>query len=305
MYPSYCIRDTLVFRVVGGILLSSVWTWANEPSAPVNNSERNGSTPHATDTQAAATPAEPAPATPATPPEPSVVQDVGTAPAPGASNSLAASPYGVPANEPAVPANEPAVPAQTPTPPAEDVPATLLDSSFYAMGGFGGFGVMYTRFAGSDYPLLCGEGAVIIDHAFTLGGGGCGIPDTMRAAPLGIANTSTEDRLRFGYGGAIARYHLFSRKVTNLAVGVLIGAGGVVVGKWNGATDDPDNFEVKNQDAVFIIEPQVAGFANLTRWLRFGAVAGYRIVSGVDIKGLNASDIRGPTLGGQLQGGWF
>lgn len=193
---------------------------------------------------------------------------------------------------------------------SEDVPATLLDSrSDYSIGGFGGLGVMYTRFGGGDRPLVCGEGAVIIDHAFTLGGGGCWIPDDMNAIDLGVSSTNTKDRLQFGYGGAIIRYHLFSRRVTNLALGALVGAGGLVVGQWDAAPDsgdsDKQNFTVKTQDGVFVLEPQVAGFANLTRWLRIGAIAGYRFVSGVDLRGLKAADLRGPTLGGQIQAGWF
>lgn len=315
MYPSNCMKVTMALRTAGGMLFGAVCVWANEPSAgaSLGTSGSNASRPVVSE----ATPRAPAGAV-ELPAQSTASSDQAAmleeAPSPGAvgaqdtvppaatpvssANSVAASPYGVAASEPAVP-------ARAAPPPTDDAPATLLDSNFYALGGFGGLGVMYTRFAGGDRPLICGEAAVIIDHAFTFGGGGCGIPDSMNAASAGVANTTADDRVQFGYGGAIARYHVFSRRVTNLAVGVLIGAGGVVVGKWIGSSDDPENFDVKNQDAVFIVEPQVGGYANLTRWLRVGAVAGYRVASGVDLKGINASDIRGLTLGGQIQAGWF
>lgn len=319
MYPSNGIKVTMVLRTVGGLLFSAACVWANEPSPGANPGKRaddaerppameltprppagaaalqsqNTAPGDATGNAASEGTSSSAPAAARDPTSP-------TAPPPPVSsvNSVAASPYGVDSNEPAVA-------AQAAPPPSDDAPATLLDSSFYALGGFAGFGVMYTRFAGGDRPLICGEAAVIIDHAFTFGGGGCGIPDSMKATSIGVSNTSAEDRVQFGYGGAIARYHLFSRRSINLAIGVLVGAGGVVVGKWIGGAKDPENFDVKNQDAVFIVEPQVGGFANLTRWLRVGAVAGYRVASGVDLKGMSASDLRGPTLGGQIQGGWF
>jgi len=53
------------------------------------------------------------------------------------------------------------------------------------------------------------------------------------------------------------------------------------------------------------VEPQVGAHVNITRWLRLGAVAGYRVVSGMDTKGLSDSDLAGPTVGGQIQAGWF
>jgi hypothetical protein len=318
MYPSNGMKVTLALRTGWGILFGAACVWATEPSVGAvqresgNDAARLGSLEVTTPLPASAThlPVQdaamsdrsvtaapggvpssgPVGAQELTPATPTPVSPV---------NSVAASPYDVASSEPATAAQAVA------SPQSDDAPATLLDSSFYALGGFAGLGVMYTRFAGGDRPLICGEAAVIIDHAFTFGGGGCGIPDSMNAASVGVSNTTAEDRVQFGYGGAIARYHIFSRRVTNLAVGVLIGAGGVVVGKWIGSSEKPENFDVKNQDAVFIVEPQIGGFANLTRWLRVGAIAGYRVASGVDLKGINASDVRGLTLGGQIQGGWF
>jgi hypothetical protein len=168
---------------------------------------------------------------------------------------------------------------------------------------------MYTRFAGNDRPLVCGEGAVIIDHTFTLGGGGCGIAAVMDGSKYGNAPHDDSDRMSFGYGGAIVRYHFFSRHVVNLAIGGLIGAGGLHISTWNGigdqSDDTGDNYTKKGQDAVFVAEPQIGGFANLTRWLRVGVIGGYRFVSGVETKGLTSKDLSGPTIGGQIQGGWF
>jgi len=241
-----------------------------------------------------------APAVEATAEQPAAVPPpVATATNP---NSVGASPYGNVNGD-----------SQVVTPPAprakDDVPATLFASGQdYAIGGFGGFGVAYTRFAGSDRPLVCGEGAVIIDHRFTLGGGGCGIAAVMDGSKYGNAPSNPRDRMSFGYGGAIIRYHFFSRNAVNLAVGAIVGAGGIQIATWNGTGSQycsDQNCTNKGQDAVFIFEPQVGGYANLTRWLRVGAVAGFRVVSGVDTKGLSASDLMGPTLGGQLQGGWF
>lgn len=174
----------------------------------------------------------------------------------------------------------------------------------YAIGGFGGVGVMYTRFAGHNAVQVCGEGAVIIDHALTLGGGGCGITTMLNADQYGPYGPN--DRINFGYGGAIIRYHLFSNRPINLGIGALIGAGGLTIGTLDGSNDNgPGNLTRTRSDAVFVLEPQIGGYANLTRWLRVGVTAGYRIVSSVNTQGLSAGDLTAPTLGGVIQAGWF
>lgn len=298
MYPSKRANGIVGWQLVCGTLFSAATARAAEPQATPAATDNSTTSTTAVAPAGASVPSNPN--EPSPPPAPQAVGSPTEVQAPSSPNSVAASPYG----EAAV-----AVPYKSPQ-RSEDVPATLLDThSDYSIGGFGGLGVMYTRFGGGDRPLVCGEGAVIIDHAFTLGGGGCWIADDMKAIDLGVSSTNTKERLQFGYGGAIIRYHLFSRRVTNLALGALVGAGGLVVGQWDTAPDgddsDKQNFTVKTQDGVFVLEPQVAGFANLTRWLRIGAIAGYRFVSGVDLRGLKAADLRGPTLGGQIQAGWF
>jgi hypothetical protein len=291
-------RTTTLFLATS-TLFSASMAWAAEPSqaaAAVANPQvasPDSAAPAVASAQPSADQTGTGQLAPAAAPTPALA---------AAPNSVEVSPYGAGASDAPPPTATPA------PPPRRDVPATLFDSSSdYSIGGFGGIGVMYTRFAGGDRPLICGEGAVIIDHQFTLGGGGCGIASRMSAEKYGAAPHSTDDRLLFGYGGAIVRYHFFSRRAVNLAVGGLIGAGGLQLGTWNGkgSQSDTDNFTRKSQDAVFVVEPQVGGYVNLTRWLRFGAVGGFRFVSGVDTKGLRSQDLMGPTLGGQIQGGWF
>jgi hypothetical protein len=218
-------------------------------------------------------------------------------------NSVEASPYGSAAD------TAQAVAAPVVAAPAEkDVPATLFDSD-YAIGGFGGLGASYTRFAGRDRPIGCFEAGVIIDHAFTLGGGGCMILMQMNGESYGTGEPNPGDRLHFGYGGAIARYHFLSRRAVNFAVGALVGAGAVEVRTWNGQGDETnlsENYTTKSSpDAILVVEPQISVYANLRRWLRICAIGGYRFASGIDTKGLSATDVMGPTLGGQIQGGWF
>jgi hypothetical protein len=215
--------------------------------------------------------------------------------------TVADSPYGN-----GSPAQTSATPPPTPQ-HVDEGPDTLLDASTdYAIGGMGGLSVFYTRIAHLNAVAVCGEGAIIIDHALTLGGGGCGIPREIKAEQYGTGPHDPNDRLQFGYGGAVARYHFFSRKVVNLGVGALLGAGAIEIGTWDGSGENwQQDYTHKRTDAVFVFEPQIGGYANITRWLRVGATAGYRIVGGVDTKGLSNGSVGGPLIGGQIQAGWF
>lgn len=179
----------------------------------------------------------------------------------------------------------------------------------FAFGGFGGVGVMYSRIAHTDGVLVCGEGAIIIDHALTFGGGGCGFATHVSAAPYTSGPLKEYNELRFGYGGAIIRYHFFSKRLVNVSVGTMIGAGGIVIGNQLDAAGNPSSkdsdWKELSTEAMFVIEPQVGAYLNFTRWARAAVIGGYRVVSGVETKNLSASDISGVTLGGALQFGWF
>ena len=61
----------------------------------------------------------------------------------------------------------------------------------------------------------------------------------------------------------------------------------------------------KPSGGFFVFEPSFQGHANLTRWLRLTLNTSYRMVHGVDYKGLNERDLRGFSVGGALQVGWF
>lgn len=164
---------------------------------------------------------------------------------------------------------------------------------------------MYTYLADTSAVMVCGEGAAIIDHALSFGGGGCGVATHINGSKYGDAPHSANDRLIFGYGGAIIRYHFRSRDMVNVSVGGLIGAGGLSIATWNAASDDNEKLTPKRSEAVFVIEPQVGGHLNVTRWMRFGVTAGYRVVSQIAMPGLSAGSVSGPTLGGNVQFGWF
>lgn len=289
-----------------GCSLSTTIAWAAPTAEP---SGTPSPTPPEVSVATTPAPETPAPVTPApVSPAPSTEPAVAAAPAPKSAavapnSAVEPSPYGPVTAQPAKPLDE------TPEPVDENAPATLWDKNYdYAFGGMGSVGVMYSRFGGKNAALVCGEGAVIIDHALTLGGGGCGITRMLKAEDYATGEYDSDDRMTFGYGGAIGRYHFLSRKLVNYSVGVLVGAGAVTTGSWTGTRnklEDEEPFTAERQDALFVVQPELGVHLNITRWLRTGATVGYRLVSGVDTKGLSAQDMNGIVAGGQIQAGWF
>lgn len=170
-------------------------------------------------------------------------------------------------------------------------------------GGFGGLSVGYSQFAKRDAADVCVEGSLLIDHAFSFGGIGCGIAPNIRTTELD-ATANPDYRTSFGYGGGIVRYRLTSRRYFSLFVGGLIGAGGIVSGDWY-ESEGHQARGSRSPDFVFVVEPQLSAYVHVTRWLRVGAAGGYRFVAGVDTRGLSNSDVQGPSLSAQVQLGWF
>lgn len=190
----------------------------------------------------------------------------------------------------------PPPPPEEPEPPEEDAPETLFGGDKEVVfGGFGGLNVRYTRVLGHDSVWVGGEGALLLNHAFSVGGGGGGIANEI--------HPTTGTRLEFGYGGLILRYHFFSSEIVNFAVGGLIGAGSIGVIDRDVAREDVKWEEVG--EAVFVLEPELGLFLNITRWMRVGVTGGYRFVSGVEKNDLSETDVRGAAGGGAIQFGWF
>ncbi len=291
-------RSLPLFSFVPAALLLLVPdAWAAEPEAPAAAASAPVAAQPAVPVAAPTAAASPAPATTEAQPAPTAAVS---------GETVAESPYG---NGAAPAAAQTPAPSPPPSQPNDKGPATLINpAANYAIGALGGLGVNYTRMVGKDAASVCLEAGVIIDHALSLGGGGCGIVTRASAEAYGPEPHDANDRLNFGYGGAIVKYHFFSREVANLSVGALLGAGGVSIATYEGPgwpDEDDDDYHHKRTEAVFVFEPQVGGYVNLTRWLRAGVTAGYRVVSGVDTQGLDESDFRGPSIGGQMQAGWF
>jgi hypothetical protein len=162
-------------------------------------------------------------------------------------------------------------------------------------GGFGGPVVKFTRLDGEFGLLLGGRGGWIINHSFSIGGGGYGLVTSI-PGPAGTGEM-TEPLLTVGYGGFEMEYVRHSGRLIHSSLSLLIGGGGA--GYHEKAEEDWDfQNDVKGNptwDSFFIAEPGIGLELNVASFFRINAGASYRFVSGVDKNGLTNGDIGGPS----------
>jgi hypothetical protein len=182
----------------------------------------------------------------------------------------------------------------------QDPPVLLRSKS--RLGGYGALTVAYSRMLGRDGALIGAEGALLVEHRLSIGLAGYGFARRPRGP-----NDLNGDSQRFesGYGGLSLHYLLLTQSPLCFSFGALVGGGAVTLGPSH-YSDRRDDWEDRvSTDAFFVIEPQIGAHATLTRWMRIGATASYRFVSGVSRFGFDNSDVNGVVLGSNIQLGWL
>jgi hypothetical protein len=168
---------------------------------------------------------------------------------------------------------------------------TLCDGKLN-FGGFGGPVLSFTRVKGEMGVLMGGRGACIINHHFTLGGGGYGLANFIRVQD---DLTGTKRYLQMGYGGPEVGYIFYPANVANVSANVLIGGGaasrqyGVMRAQAPANSQDPA-FDIF---PFYVVEPAVFANLNVTRILRVSLGVKYRYVDGLEADWISNKDLRG------------
>lgn len=185
----------------------------------------------------------------------------------------------------------------------EDEGPPLLFGKSLDVGGYGGLDMAYSRMFGRDGVVAGAQGAVLINHRLALGLAGYGWSNPQEGPPAPNGDTR---RFETGYGGFTAHYSVyFDQLPIYFTVGALVGAGAIDLTDEN-HDNGFDGFDDRPSEDVFaVFQPDLSVHANLTKWMRVGLTAGYRLTSGVDHLGFKESDVNGLMLGGQIQFGAF
>jgi hypothetical protein len=181
--------------------------------------------------------------------------------------------------------------------PASAQDQTSVGEEFHS-SGFGGPALKVTRFYDKDVVMEGAGGAWYINHALGLGIAGYHMSTSMRG-PLG----DSSHMLEFGYGGGTIEYVISSESLLHFSVSTLVGAGAV---SYSYKRSNPgERNEWGGGDAFFVVEPGANIEVNLTKFMRADIGASYRWVNGIELDGLNNSNVNGPAANVMLKFGAF
>ncbi len=164
-------------------------------------------------------------------------------------------------------------------------------------GAYGGPEVKFGSINGEWEVLVGGRGGWIINHQFVLGGAGYGMATKGETNP-GSVFPYLNDEFEIGYGGLLLGYISRSNRLVHVTADVLIGGGGL-------SPADETLQGSFDSDAFFIVEPGVNFELNISRKIRFGFGASYRITSGIEYFDLDDEDIGGTAINLILKFGKF
>jgi hypothetical protein len=143
-----------------------------------------------------------------------------------------------------------------------------------------------------------GRGGWLLDGRLTLGGGGCGLVNRVRA-PAAAGRPGDDLDLAMGYGGGWLEYTFSPLRLLHVSVGTLVGGGQLSL-NWRGG-----GAYGSGSEGFFVAEPAVTAELNLARAVRLDVGAAYRWIVGVDMPGLSTSDVAGLSLVVMMKFGRF
>jgi len=168
---------------------------------------------------------------------------------------------------------------------------------------FGGPALKRSSIAGDAAWLVGGQMGMSMNHSFNVGFGAYGLATDV-AAPS-QANAFYPGRsleVELAYGGMEIGYVYKPEKVLHATVGLLLGAGNC--GFRDESSADPDE-DFDRIDTFFILEPTLTMTANVTAWFHAGCGVSYRLISDLNVAGIESGDVDGLSLVMTLNFGSF
>jgi len=171
---------------------------------------------------------------------------------------------------------------------------TLLADGEVVHGGFGGPVIKFAQIYDNFGVLVGGRGGWIINHCFSIGGGGYGLANNIDGTKMFDGKKML---LNFGYGGFEMEYIADWDKLIHFSFSCLIGAGAVSHRRnWDDDWDDWDDDAEHEADVFFVAEPAANIELNIISFFRINLGAGYRFISGVNENNLKNADFAGPSV---------
>lgn len=158
---------------------------------------------------------------------------------------------------------------------------TLLRSGEIRSSGFGGPMVKFSPVNGEFGVLVGGRGGWLINSVFSIGGGGYGLANSVRA------DNPDSVQINLGIGGVVMEAVFLPNKLVHGTASLLIGAGSVQKHMDHRDNMDPESF--------FALEPEINLEINVLKFFRICPGVSYRWLAG-DLEWVDSGwDISGPS----------
>ena len=146
-------------------------------------------------------------------------------------------------------------------------------------GGWGGFSVGYSKIGGKDAFIGGGRGGWLINHRFTIGGGGYGF--TSNPAQMDQPFPTVDNySLAGGYGGLLLEPVIAPFQPVHISIPILIGGGDAAVVNEQMYYG---NYEYDFYSPFFVFEAGIDIEFNVVRFFRLAFYGAYRYTSNLSV----------------------
>ena len=180
--------------------------------------------------------------------------------------------------------------------------------------GFGGPSMSFSTIDGQFVHFMGGGGAVILNDKFFFGGFGSGTTNLVNAKDYYTGtpevNRYEDFRVEMDYGGFWLGYIFGGKNPIHPIIHLQTGWGNVHLSEDVIDNNDfPFGYSGSSttiySSGIFVLNPVVEMEMNITKFLRLGIGANYRLVYGLDLNGYANNDFAGPGGFLSFKFGWF
>ncbi|MEW6751255.1 MAG: hypothetical protein AB1505_09795 [Candidatus Latescibacterota bacterium] len=160
----------------------------------------------------------------------------------------------------------------------------------HGRGHFGAPVLKYTVVRSQGAVLFGGRGGVNLTPSLVLGGSLYGTMNEVDARAVTVPDAPGPLDVKFETFGLELEYAVHPAAPTHLKLGALLG--GAVTRYARDKTDEQHG----ETDAMLLLEPSVGAERGVANWFHLHLSVSYRLVSGVEQRGLEDGDFTGPAV---------
>ncbi len=183
---------------------------------------------------------------------------------------------------------------------AQEKIESLAKGGKVRVGGFGAPTIKFTSFDDELGVLLGGYAGVMLNSKLMLGAGAYALVNNIEAPRANPTDATMYWNM--WYTGFVPEYTIKGNKLVHLAVGALVGGGGVFM---NERFKNWEDYESIGYSSFFVGEPHLNLEMNITSYLRLGIGGSYRFVRGSGTEGITDEKLSGPSAHFTIKAGRF